>query len=50
MDALNEAVELLVDPKMAEVMVENWDRDEPDPADELWVEPVSSRLHRTRTS
>jgi hypothetical protein len=40
MDALDEAIELLVDPTMAEVMVENSDRDEPHPAGELWIEPV----------
>jgi hypothetical protein len=34
------AVELFVDRHMAELMVENWDRDEPDRADELYVEPV----------
>jgi hypothetical protein len=29
-----------VDRQMAELMVENWDRDEPDRAGELHVEPV----------
>jgi hypothetical protein len=36
----DEALELFVDRKMAELMVENWDRDEPDHAGELSVEPV----------
>jgi hypothetical protein len=29
---------------MAELMVENWDRDEPDRAGELYVEPVELEL------
>jgi hypothetical protein len=36
----DEALELFVDRQMAELMVENWDRDEPDRAGELCVEPV----------
>ena len=36
----DEALELFVDRQMAELMVENWDRDEPDRAGELDVEPV----------
>jgi hypothetical protein len=36
----DEALELFVDRQMAELMVENWDRDEPDRAGELHVEPV----------
>jgi hypothetical protein len=36
----DEALELFVDRQMAELMVENWDRDEPDRAGELYVEPV----------
>ena len=36
----DEAPELFVDRQMAELMVENWDRDEPDSAGELYVEPV----------
>ena len=36
----DEALELFVDCQMAELMVENWDRDEPDRAGELYVEPV----------
>jgi len=36
----DEALELFVDRQMAELMVENWDRDEPDSAGELYVEPV----------
>jgi hypothetical protein len=37
----DEALELFVDRQMAELMVENWDRDEPDRAGELHVEPVA---------
>ena len=36
----DEALELFVDRQMAELMVENWNRDEPDRASELYVEPV----------
>jgi hypothetical protein len=36
----DEALELFVDRQMAELMVENWDRDEPERAGELHVEPV----------
>jgi hypothetical protein len=36
----DEALELFVDRQMAELMVENWDRDEPDRAGERHVEPV----------
>jgi hypothetical protein len=36
----DEALELFVDRQMAELMVENWNRDEPDRARELHVEPV----------
>ena len=36
----DEALELSVDRQMAELMVENWDRDEPDRAGEVHVEPV----------
>ena len=36
----DEALEIFVDRQMAELMVENWDRDEPDSAGELYVEPV----------
>jgi hypothetical protein len=36
----DEALELFVDRQMAELMVENWDRDVPDRAGELDVEPV----------
>jgi hypothetical protein len=36
----DEALELFVDRQMAELMVENWDRDEPDRAGELSVERV----------
>jgi hypothetical protein len=36
----DEALELFVDRQMAERVVENWDRDEPDHAGELSVEPV----------
>jgi hypothetical protein len=39
----DEALELFVDRQMAELMVENWDRDESDRAGELHVEPVGSR-------
>ena len=37
---IDEALELFVDRQMAELMVENWDRDEPDCAGELSVEPI----------
>ena len=37
---IDEALELFVDRQMAELMVENWDRDEPDRAGELYVEAV----------
>ena len=36
----DEALELFVDRQMAELMVENWNRDEPVRAGELYVEPV----------
>ena len=36
----DEALGLFVDRQMAELMVENWDRDEPDRAGELYVESV----------
>jgi hypothetical protein len=36
----DEALERFVDRQMAELMVENWDRDEPDRAGQLYVEPV----------
>ena len=36
----DEALELFGDRQMAELMVENWDRDEPDRASELHVERV----------
>lgn len=36
----DEAFELFVDRQMAELMVENWNRDEPDRAGELYVAPV----------
>jgi hypothetical protein len=36
----DEALELFVDSQMAELMVKNWDRDEPERAGELYVEPV----------
>jgi hypothetical protein len=36
----DQALELFVDRQMAELMVENSDRDEPDRAGELYVEPV----------
>jgi hypothetical protein len=36
----DEALELFVDREMAELMVENWDRDEPDVLGGLSVEPV----------
>jgi hypothetical protein len=37
--AEDEALELFVDRQMTGLMVENWDRDEPDRAGELRVEP-----------
>ena len=36
----DEPLELFVDRQMAELMVEYWDRNEPDRAGELWAEPV----------
>ena len=36
----DEALELFVDRQMGELMVENWNRDEPDRAGELHVERV----------
>jgi hypothetical protein len=36
----DEALYLSIDRRMAERMVDNWDRDEPDRAGELHVEPV----------
>ena len=36
----DEALEVFVDRQMAELMVENWNRDEPDRSGELYVEPV----------
>ena len=39
----DEAIELFVDRQMAELMVENWDRDEPERAGELYVEPVEPK-------
>jgi hypothetical protein len=36
----DEALELFVDRQMTGLMVENWDRDEPERVDELHVEPV----------
>jgi hypothetical protein len=36
----DEALKLVVNRQMAELMVENWNRDEPDRAGELHVEPV----------
>jgi hypothetical protein len=39
----DEALELFVDRQMAELMVENWDRDEPDRAGELHASRSSSR-------
>jgi hypothetical protein len=36
----DEALELFVERQMAELMVENWDRDEPDRAGELHIEPI----------
>ena len=40
----DEALELSVDRQMAEVMVENWERDEPDRAGELYVEPMELEI------
>jgi hypothetical protein len=36
----DEELELFVVRQMAELMVENWDRDEPDRSSQLYVEPV----------
>jgi hypothetical protein len=40
----DEAIELFVDRQMAELMVENWDRDEPERAGELSIEPVELEM------
>lgn len=45
----DEALELFVDRQMAERMVENWDRDEPDRVGELRVEPIELNIRRTET-
>jgi hypothetical protein len=39
-DELEEAVELFATRREAELVVQNWDRDEPERAGELRVEPV----------
>ena len=36
----DEALELFVARRMAELMVERWDRDDPDHAGELYIRPV----------
>ena len=40
----DEALELFVDRQMAELMVENWNRDKHARAGELWVEPVELEM------
>ena len=45
----DEALELFVDRKIAELMVKNWNRDEPDRAGELRVEPIELNIRRTET-
>jgi len=44
----DEALELFVDRKIAELMVKNWNRDEPDRAGELRVEPIDSTFAELR--
>jgi hypothetical protein len=39
-DPLEEAIELFTERRAAERVVENWDRDEPERAGELHVEPI----------
>jgi hypothetical protein len=39
-DPLEEAIELFTEPREAERVVENWDRDEPERAGELHVELI----------
>jgi hypothetical protein len=39
-DPLDEAIELFIRRREAELVVENWNRDEPDRAGELRVEPI----------
>jgi hypothetical protein len=39
-DPLEEAIELFTERREAELVVENWNRDEPDRAGELHVEPI----------
>jgi hypothetical protein len=39
-DPLDEAIELCADRRAAELVVRNWNRDEPERAGELGVEPI----------
>jgi hypothetical protein len=48
-DPLEEAVELFATRREAERVVENWNRDEPDRAGELRVEPIELNIRRTET-
>jgi hypothetical protein len=44
-DELEEAVELFATRREAELVVQNWDRDEPERAGELRVEPIELETH-----
>jgi hypothetical protein len=46
-DRLGEVVELLLDRRGAERVVDDWDRDEPDQAGLLHVETIDLELART---
>jgi hypothetical protein len=39
-DPLDEAIEVFIERRKAEHVVENWNRDEPERAGELHVEPI----------
>jgi hypothetical protein len=43
-DALEEAFELFVDRREAELVVENWNRDEPERVGELQIEPIELEI------
>jgi hypothetical protein len=43
-DPLEEAIELFTERREAELVVENWNSDEPDRAGELHVEPVELEI------
>jgi hypothetical protein len=49
-ESSDEAVEVFVDRQMVIAAVENWDRNEPDRAGEVWVEPVELEMNVLRRS